>query len=395
VLRAIHGGNAIETKSIPESSLLGMTTIYHLLDEGEAFSERNGGAISRWAANVLRAGSEVVICPSFDSSWGFPGERLFALPNWQRVHSIHPLLYRLPFALQRLAYLQIFKGLLAQLKRGDVLYIHNRPETASVLSTIAEQYGILVVLHMHNSLLLRANQGQIDALGQTPIVFCSSFLRNEALSAFPNHFQKTYVVYNGADGEKFHSEEQRNNSVPTIIYTGRLVPHKGVHVLLGAMGILEKMGVHARCLIVGGASFGKSRETRYTRRLMRLKADNTELLGYRSGDALAEVLRAADVFCSPSIWNDPFPLAPLEAMASGVPVVASNVGGLPEALAHGGGVLVQANDANALAAALERLVRDAAYRHSLGDEARQSFAAHFQWSMVREQYQHVLTGLLA
>ena len=49
-----------------------MSRIYHLLDEGEAFSEFSGGAISRWAANVLRDGNETIICPSFDGSWGFP-----------------------------------------------------------------------------------------------------------------------------------------------------------------------------------------------------------------------------------------------------------------------------------------------------------------------------------
>ena len=48
-----------------------MSKIYHFLDEGEAFSEFSGGAISRWAANVLRDGDETIICPSFDASWGF------------------------------------------------------------------------------------------------------------------------------------------------------------------------------------------------------------------------------------------------------------------------------------------------------------------------------------
>jgi spore coat protein SA len=367
--------------------------IYHLLDEGEPFSERDGGAISRWSANVLRSGTEVVICPSYDSTWNFAPDRIYKLPNWRLVDLVHPVLYRLPWLLQKRAYLRIFGTLLKKLKSGDILYIHNRPETASVLSTVAKAHDIKVVLHMHNSLLLRANRGQIEALRKTPIVFCSEFLRKEAMSALPNHFEKTYVVHYGADEHKFHSGERSRNSIPTIIYTGRLVPHKGVHVLLGAMRILEDIGISAKCLIVGGSGFGKSKPTEYTRKLDQIRASNTELLGYMTGDSLAEVLRKADVFCSPSIWNDPFPLAPLEAMASGVPVVASDVGGLPEALAHGGGVLVTANNEIALAAVLEKLVKDSSYREQLGKEAKVSFDTYFRWSVTRTQYERVLFGL--
>ena len=77
-------------------------------------------------------------------------------------------------------------------------------------------------------------------------------------------------------------------------------------------------------------------------------------------------------------------------MAAGLPVVASNVGGLPEALAHGGGVLVAPDDPKALASALERLVTDGSYREELGQQARASYSDHFQWSSVREQYCQVL-----
>jgi spore coat protein SA len=372
-----------------------MPTIYHLLDEAEDFSDRNGGAISRWAGNVLRGGEEVVVCPSSDSSWGFSAERVYEFPEWKFVHRMHPALYRSPWAVQLAVYGRILDRLLKKMSRGDLIYVHNRPEYASVLATMAGGYGVRLVLHMHNSLLLRANRGQINALRETPIVFCSEFLRKEAMAAYPGHFQRTYVVYNGADPGRFHTDGARQNPVPVVIYTGRLVPHKGVHVLMEAMRILEQKGARVRCRIVGGAGFGAKQHSRYTRRLERLKPGNTDLVGYLSGAALAEELRRADIFCCPSIWNDPFPLAPIEAMSSGLPVVASSTGGLPETLAHGGGVLVPANDAPALATALEGLVTDGEHRARLGDAARASFRRHFLWSMVRNQYQGVVHGLVA
>jgi spore coat protein SA len=372
-----------------------MASIYHLLDEAEIFSEKDGGAISRWAANVLRDGPEVVICPSFDSSWGFPTERIYQLPNWGLTDPIHPLLYRMPWAMQRQSYLYVFRGLLKKLRRGYLLYIHNRPAPAAALATVAQQHGIQIVLHMHNSHLIQANRGQLNALKKTPIVFCSEFLKKEADTALPNHFESTHVVHNGADGGKFHSVKRDRNSLPTIIYTGRLVPYKGIHVLLDAMRILERKKIKAKCKIVGGARFGSSSPTRYVRKLQRRKSTNTEMIGYVAGDGLAELLRNADIFCCPSIWNDPFPMALLEAMASGLPVVASRTGGIPEQLAYGGGILVPPNEPEALAAALERLVNDASYREELSDKALISFREHFFWSVTRKQYERVVHGLVS
>jgi spore coat protein SA len=370
-----------------------MTAVYHLLDEAEVFSERDGGAISRWAANVLRKGNEVVVCAAFDSSWGFPLERIYQLPRWNLTDPIHPVLYRMPWICQQKAYRCVFRPLLSKLKRGDLLYVHNRPESAAVLSTIAQQHGIQIVLHMQNSHLVRAKRGQLEALRKTPIVFNCEFLREEVNNAFPKHFQSTHVVYNGADGQKFYPLKRKPNSVPVVIYTGRLVPYKGIHVLLEAMRILERNKIDTKCKIVGASGFGRSKPTRYVYELQRRSPSNTELVGYAAGDALASLLRGADIFCCPSTWNELFSLAALEAMATGLPVVASNVGGLREMFAHGGGVLVPPNAPERLAAALERLLTDPPHREELGAQALVSFKDHFSWGHTRDQYDRVVRRL--
>jgi spore coat protein SA len=363
-----------------------MPIIYHVLDEREPFSERNGGAISRWAANVLRESTEVIVCPSFDASWGFALDRIYKMPGYDKVKSVHPLIYRLPWLLQKLYYLRVFIPLLNRVKAGDVIYVHNRPACAAALATVAAQYKVKVVLHMHNSLLLRSNRGQIRALREVPIVYCSNFLCKEGELVMPEHSVDTYVVYNGADEKRFRPRTQLRKTSFTIIFTGRLVPYKGVHVLLEAMRILELQGVVATCRIAGGSGFGNSTDTRYVRRLRRDSPSNTELVGYQSGEAFSELLQSSDVFCCPSIWNDPFPLAPLEGMAAGLPIVASTVGGLPEALAYGGGILVPPDDAAALAEALRSLAIDESHRKRLGREAREVVENHFLWSHIKSQY---------
>jgi len=370
-----------------------MSHIYHFLDESEAFSEFRGGAISRWAANVLRNGEETVICQSFDDSWGYPANRLFCLPKWDLCNQVHPAIYRSPWLVQRPIYLRVLRPVIERLNRGDILYIHNRPELVDVLAGIAEQRGIRLVLHMHNSLLHPRSKKHFPALKRMPVVFCSEFLRREVTSAYPGYLQKTFVVYNGADGNRFRAAIRKQKTVPQIIFTGRLVPYKGVHVLLAAMDILQSRGIKAKCTIVGGSAFGGSRPTRYVHKLRRTTPGNTELIGYRAGVELASLLRQGDIFCCPSIWNDPFPMALLEAMACGLPVVASRAGGIPEQLAHGGGIMVPPGDEEALATALQQLLEDAAYRERLGNEALQASRGHFLWENTRHQYNSFIHGL--
>ena len=112
--------------------------------------------------------------------------------------------------------------------------------------------------------------------------------------------------------------------------------------------------LHAQSLAV--LDLGRANPPDMCSKLERTRPGNTELVGYKSGSEFANLLRQADIFCCPSIWDDPFPLAPLEAMAAGLPVVASRTGGIPEALAYGGGLLVPPNDVVALAAALQKLI---------------------------------------
>jgi glycosyltransferase involved in cell wall biosynthesis len=297
--------------------------------------------------------------------------------------------------IQKMIYRRVLRPLLERLKRGDILYIHNRPECAEVLTVPAEQRGIRIVLHMHNSLLHPRSRKHLPALKDIPVVFCSEFLRKEVTSAYPNHFQKTHVVYNGADSDKFRAEGRKQKSVPQIIFTGRLIPNKGVHVLMDAMRILQSRGIEANCTIVGGSAFGGSKPTRYVRMLERTRPGNTELIGYRAGDELASLLRQADIYCCPSIWNDPFPMSLLEAMASGLPVVASKIGGIPEQLAYGGGILVPPNDKEALAAALQQLLEDSSYRERLGKEALRASRGHFLWDNTRHQYDSLIQGLVS
>lgn len=315
------------------------------------------------------------------------------LPKLQFLKNRVRYLRRLPWNLRLRLWREVFRDFVATVKAGDVVWLHNRPEYASALAELLHKKGVVLVLHMHNSHLLQCNEEQLRILSSVHVVFCSKYLMEEADVAFNGCLKNGCVLYNGASEERFYPHAENCRPVPQIAFTGRLVYEKGVHVLLEAMRLLQQRDISATCLIIGGATFGRSRETKYVRKLTMCKPPNVTFAGYMSGEQFAQELRSSDIYCCPSVWNDPFPLSPLEAMACGIPVVASNVGGLPEELCHGGGVLVPPGNPGQLACTLEQLIVDSELRVRLGIDALNVFKSTFRWEIVRRDYTKILARI--
>jgi glycosyltransferase involved in cell wall biosynthesis len=371
-----------------------MPNVYHLLPEAEIFSEFAGGAISRWVANVLRndASGVVVACGS-DLSWGFDTTRIIDLPTLTSYYRWHQRTrHRIPWVMRKLLLKIVLKRLTALLKPGDVVWVHNRPEFAAALGERVRAAGARLVLHMHNSHLLTANPKIIRDLQLDSSVFVSRFLKEETCEKYPAFLNAT-VLYNGADERLFFpagTERSDCHRPVTVIFASRVVPEKGPDILSKALRLLMKRGVPVQGIIVGGAEFGKSQPTGFIQELHHSAPSNLHFHAYCAGEKLARLFREADIFCLPSTWQDPFPLAPLEAMATGLPVVATRSGGIPEALAYGGGILVERGSVEELASAIESLVSDPTLRLKLARESLFSFLQHFRWPTVVQNYQSIV-----
>jgi spore coat protein SA len=370
-------------------------TVLHFLTETDSFSDLHGAALQRWVANVLRFEDTpaLVACARADSSWGLAHVKPLRLPRLWAYSKLKGR-YRLPWSLRRPMLRQILRPALAGLEPDSVVWVHNRPDYAAAIEADVRAAGARLVVHLHNSLPALSTPEITDSFRADRVVFCSRYLEGEARRVCPE-LGRTSVIHNGADESRFFPEKRREERrVPVVLFAGRLVPEKGAHVFVEAMWLLLARGIRARGRLLGATGFGSTNSaTTYSRSIMRDAAPNVEFGGYRPASALAEEFRRADIFCSPSVWEEPFGLVNVEAMASGLPVVSTYGGGVPEVFSSGGGVLVGRGSATELAAALEVLIRNAGRRCELGMEGYRSFQRNFTWKIVHRRYREVLASL--
>ena len=369
--------------------------IYHLLPELEAFSAFRGGALAKNIANIMRfESSRIVVCHAADDTWSYPSERVMVLPELHRYgrmrgRRFYPAWVTGP--LLRYA----FRSLLSKLQDGDIVWCHNQPHFAAALEQAVHRKGAKFLYHCHGGSGTRATGIAFRSFTADAYIFVSDALRQKWLRLCP-FLENTYFVHNGADEARFYplpKKANQENANPTILYIGQLRPIKGVHVLMAAMRILQERKVDVLCRVVGSSFSGGSKQTPYVKQLVKNSPSNVKFEGYRIQTEVAEEYRSADILCCPSVWQEPFGNINIEAMACGVPVVATRVGGIPEIAAEGGVILVEPDSAVELADALQKLVEDKDLRAKVAAEGLSSYRRRFTWSTIFKQYQEVTDAL--
>lgn len=174
-----------------------------------------------------------------------------------------------------------------------------------------------------------------------------------------------------------------------IVAVGNLYPVKGHRYLIEALGLLRERHPRAHVAIVGRGDLHDTLEAQA--RTLGV-GTRVHLLGFRPD--VGSVLAAADLFAMPSL-SEGLPLALLEAMRAGLPIVASGVGGIPGALADGdAGVIVPPGNAPALADGLARLVAQPGFAATLAARAEAHAAAEYDFQHTADCYASLYATLL-
>ncbi|HEY9904899.1 MAG TPA: glycosyltransferase family 1 protein [Candidatus Sericytochromatia bacterium] len=185
-----------------------------------------------------------------------------------------------------------------------------------------------------------------------------------------------------------------------VFYVGRFDPRKGIETLVRAVGQSQLRGNKNLKLVIGGGSRPGQSDGKERDRIEGIVAelgmsDITTFPGRLGDDILPAYYAAADVCVVPSHY-EPFGLVAIEAMASGTPVVASDVGGLQfTVVPEETGLLAPAQDEAAFAAAIDRILSNPEWRNQLGSKARMRVEDKFSWDGVAHQLSDLYTKLLA
>ena len=208
--------------------------------------------------------------------------------------------------------------------------------------------------------------------------------------------RKVSVVHNGVDIERFQPQARKPESRASwgfpadcriLVSVGRLVGWKGLRIIIAA---LPGMAADVRYLVVGAGPEEKALRAQAADLGV---ADRVHFAGRIDHAELPGVLSQADLYVQPSIGEEAFGISVAEAMACGLPVVASRNGGLPEVVAEGEtGWLAAPGDVAVWTGVLNEALGDSARLRQMGEAARRRVSGHFTWATVAAQLEQVMKG---
>ncbi len=233
------------------------------------------------------------------------------------------------------------------------------------------------------------------------VICCSDYMVSHVKWAFGLPKDKLVMVPNGVDAEAYAkignddlSRFRSKFALPEekiVLFVGRLVHEKGVHVLVNAVSrVLEK--VNAKFIIVGNG-YMKEQLSNIVKNMG--FAHKVMFTGFVDDETLKKLQKCADVSVVPSLF-EPFGIVALEAMAAKSPVVVSDTGGLSEIVEHDvTGVKVYADNPESLAWGITKVLTDDSYANWLRNNAYKRIQEKYDWNKIAQQtktiYNNVLT----
>jgi len=219
------------------------------------------------------------------------------------------------------------------------------------------------------------------------VICISNFCRSQGmLFSNPDNWHKLHIVHCGVEPSLFEMKKHEGRGT-RLLFVGRLAEQKGLPILLDALAKVEG----ATLDIAGDGPERKLLEQRVDELNI---SDRVKILGYQSQTQVRALLKEADLFVMSS-FAEGLPVVLIEAMAAGVPVVATWVAGIPEIVRdEHNGLLVPPGDAKALAQAIRRLLNDPDLRNQFASAGRERIEQDFNIETEILRLEKILTSAL-
>ncbi len=266
--------------------------------------------------------------------------------------------------------------------------LHHSPRRSKVTATLHDLTAVTMP-EVHTEANVRADRSFIDNIVRHAhgLIAVSESTRQDAVRVAGIDARKIEVIYSGVSEAFFQVTPEERTAVakkyqlskPYVLFVGTIEPRKNLDRLLDAWaGIRPSLRGEFELVIAGPSGWGVS----HTVNRLRSAPSATRYLGYVPEDDLPGLTAAATAFAYPSLYEG-FGFPVVQAMASGVPVLTSNVSSLPE-ITGGAAVLVAPQSIADITGGLERLLLGASLRQELSENGRRR-ASEFRWETCAER----------
>jgi phosphatidylinositol alpha-mannosyltransferase len=285
-----------------------------------------------------------------------------------------------------------------QTRHYDVIHVHEPTAPPLSLAVIRHAHAPVVgtfhqyrLRHPYNEVAHPLTRQFVAKLAARIAV--SQAALETAVPYFPGTYQ---IIPNGVELPFYRAAlpfpRVQDGHHLNILYVGRLESRKGLRYLLQAYQQVRVVLPHARLWVVG--AYSKSERLAFVRWVRHHRVRGVRFIGQVSEADKARWYRSADIFCAPSTGYESFGMVLIEAMAAGVPVIASDIPGYREVVQHGKtGWLVPPCNSKMLASALLMLLQDTSARQQLAEGAT-AMVEHYDWGCVTESIEQVYRSVL-
>ena len=300
----------------------------------------------------------------------------------------------------RMKYIRYIRSIKKYLKNNshDLILIENRPQFVAPLNNVTKKP---IYLHLHNEEILQNYRKYKDIPQKVQsILVVSDYIGAKIKKIY--HCDNVQVVHNGIKIDQFKKETdaKRKKKIRekykigqngfVVVFTGRFTREKGVLELIRAFSLIEKSNVEL--VIIGSSWFGANKLTPYINMVEEeTKKSKNKIIftGFLTNVQVAEIESAADIAVIPSIWDDPLPLTVIEAMASALPTIVTDSGGIPEMCTNETSIIIKRDEklVENIATAIVEFQKNPILCEQYGLSARKRVEEHFS----TEQYYDRIT----
>ena len=225
------------------------------------------------------------------------------------------------------------------------------------------------------------------------LIAVSKYTVDELTDLYGIDKTKIHVIYNGVDIERFKPRPNRaelrqefglEKDTKAVLFVGRLYHRKGLETLLRSVPPVLKEFSNVKFVISGTGFKQKEESLRNLAKELDIE-DHVKFRGYVPDDKLPFLYSASDIFVLPAIYEN-FPFAILEAQATGLPVISTKVGGIPEILVDNeNGFVIEPRDPTQLTQKVLALLQDPKLAKTMGDRGRKLIEEKFDWHLITAQ----------